>query len=144
MAEGVAQPPPLRMAHASGAVVARRVGCPALQLRQKKPLMPRSDGLSPSEHILIGLPTTCRTGVRHAGRTPGPPCIVRESEEIGDGATHNRGAAHTDGELQVLLHGDGLVQVNSHLGVVTRHHHVGALRQLNDASHIRGAEVELG
>ena len=35
-------------------------------------------------------------------------------------------------------------QVHSHVGVVARHDHLGALGELNSASHVRGTEVELG
>ena len=34
--------------------------------------------------------------------------------------------------------------MDGHVGVVTRHNHLGALGELNSASHVRGAEVELG
>src|SRR4051795_11639327 len=55
-----------------------------------------------------------------------------------DGAT-----ALADGEPQALFHGDGLDQLHLHLGVVTGHHHLGALGKRDDAGDVRGAEVEL-
>src|SRR5581483_4679700 len=52
-------------------------------------------------------------------------------------------AALADGEAQALLHGDRLDQGDGHAGVVTGHHHLGALGEGHHAGHVRGPEVEL-
>ena len=43
-----------------------------------------------------------------------------------------------------LLHGDRDDQVDFDADVVARHDHLDALRQIDDAGHVRRAEVELG
>src|SRR4051812_47627536 len=63
--------------------------------------------------------------------------------DLGDPAGADGAAALADGEAQTLLHGDGLDQLDLHLGVVTGHDHLGALGEGHDAGHVRGAEVEL-
>src|SRR4029453_4897901 len=55
----------------------------------------------------------------------------------------NRPASLTDGELQLLLHGDGLDERHRHVGVVTGHHHIGAFRKVHHTRHVSRAEVEL-
>src|SRR6478735_3822542 len=88
---------------------------------------------------------------RERARTPRPEgrgvhdrtVRIRSLDDLGDPAGADGAAALADGELEAVLHGDRLVQVHGHVGVVTGHHHVGALGQLNHAGHVRGAEVEL-
>src|SRR6478736_3617866 len=63
--------------------------------------------------------------------------------DLGDPAGADGAATLTDREAETLVHGDGLDQLNGHLRVVTRHDHLGALRDGHDAGHVRGAEVEL-
>src|SRR4029079_4090310 len=53
-------------------------------------------------------------------------------------------AARADGEPETLVHGDRLTQVDFHVGVVARHDHLLALRELDRTGHVRRAEVELG
>src|SRR5690606_8763637 len=69
---------------------------------------------------------------------------VRDSlDDLGHAAGADSASTLTDGELQLLLHGDRLDQLDRHVGVVTGHDHLGALRQLDHTGHIGGAEVEL-
>src|SRR3954463_13054661 len=63
--------------------------------------------------------------------------------DLGDPARADGAAAFANGEAQALLHGDGLDQLDLHLGVVTRHDHLGALGQRDDPGDVGGAEVEL-
>src|SRR4051812_11668500 len=63
--------------------------------------------------------------------------------DLGDPARADGAAAFADGEAQTLLHGDGLDQLDLHLGVVARHDHLGALGEGDDAGHVRRTEVEL-
>src|SRR3954462_3545366 len=63
--------------------------------------------------------------------------------DLRDPARADGAAAFANGEAQALLHGDGLDQLDLHLGVVTGHDHLGALGKGHDAGHVRGAEVEL-
>src|SRR5262245_8131610 len=72
------------------------------------------------------------------GRSPLPLFYDAGHDAGADGA-----AAFADGEAQTLFHGDRHDQFDVHRDIVTRHHHLGALGQRNDASHVRGAEVEL-
>src|SRR5215208_5813080 len=64
-------------------------------------------------------------------------------DDFGDHPGADGAAALADREAQAGIHGDGLDQLDLHLDVVAWHHHLGALRQLGDAGHVRGAEVEL-
>src|SRR5262249_18627027 len=52
-------------------------------------------------------------------------------------------ATLSDGEPEALVHGDRLNQLDRHLDVVSRHHHLGPLGEVGDAGHVGGAEVEL-
>src|SRR3954467_5809853 len=65
-------------------------------------------------------------------------------DDLGDAAGADGAAALTNGEPQALVHGDGLVELHGHGGVVARHHHLGPLRKRDAARHIRRPEVELG
>src|SRR5207302_8811403 len=65
---------------------------------------------------------------------------------------HDRGhapGAHgtpalADRESQALFHRDGGDQLDLHLDVVPRHHHLDAVREVGGAGHVGRAEVELG
>src|SRR5579884_541391 len=72
-----------------------------------------------------------------------PPPFVELLEDLGDPTRADGAAALADGEAQALLHGDGLDQLDLHLGVVARHDHLGALGEGDDAGHVRRTEVEL-
>src|SRR4051794_22251790 len=50
-------------------------------------------------------------------------------EDLGDPAGADGAATLPDRELQALLHGDRLDQLDQHLGGVPRHDHLGALGQ---------------
>src|SRR6266568_2450132 len=63
--------------------------------------------------------------------------------DLGDPPRTHGPPAFTDSEPQAFLHSDRLDQLHVHLGVVTRQHHLGALRQGDDAGHVGGTEVEL-
>src|SRR4051794_23735946 len=67
----------------------------------------------------------------------------RSLVDLGDLAGAHGPATLTDGELQALFHGDGLDELHLHLGVVTRHDHLGALGEGHHAGHVRRTEVEL-
>src|SRR3954470_15473726 len=74
-------------------------------------------------------------------RWPPPSAVLLG--DLRDPARADGAAAFANGEAQALLHGDGLDQLDLHLGVVTGHDHLGALGKGHDAGHVRGAEVEL-
>src|ERR1700704_4390597 len=67
----------------------------------------------------------------------------RSLEDGGDDPGADGTTAFTDGEAQLLFHGDGNDEVHRHGDVVARHHHFRAFRQRDDAGHVRGAEIEL-
>src|SRR5437773_1293443 len=58
-------------------------------------------------------------------------------------AGSDRAATFTDGEAHPLLDRDRGDELDLHVDVVARHHHLGALGQLDLAGHVRGAHVEL-
>ena len=64
-------------------------------------------------------------------------------DDGGDDARTHRASALADREPQLLVHRDRRDQLHFHLHVVTRHHHLGALRQLHRARYIRRAKVKL-
>src|SRR5690606_26591892 len=74
----------------------------------------------------------------------GPTAALRSLlDDLGYATRADGAATLTDRELQAFLHGDRLDELDAHLGVVARHHHLGALGELDHAGHVRGAEVEL-
>src|ERR1700759_2300984 len=64
-------------------------------------------------------------------------------DDLGAPAGADGTATLPDREPQTLVHGDGLDQLHVDVGVVTGHHHLGALRQRHHTGHVGGAEVEL-
>src|SRR5215212_11578537 len=64
-------------------------------------------------------------------------------DDLGDDAGADGAAALADREAQSLVHGDRLDQLDLHVRVVARHDHLLALRQLDRAGDVGGAEVEL-
>src|SRR5436309_9156061 len=60
----------------------------------------------------------------------------------GDPGAH-RAAALAGREAEPFLHGDRRDQLDRHLGVVARHHHLHSRRQLDRPRYVRRAEVEL-
>src|SRR5699024_6751398 len=75
------------------------------------------------------------------------PLLSRTEPVLLDDARHrasaDRAATLTDREAEAILHGDRLDQLDRHVGGVTRHDHLGALGQRDDARDVRGTEVEL-
>src|SRR4051794_620923 len=64
-------------------------------------------------------------------------------DDLCDDAGTDGAAALADREAEALIHGDRLDQLDLHVGVVARHDHLLALRELDRARHVRRAEVEL-
>ena len=64
-------------------------------------------------------------------------------EDLRHAAGTDRAATLADGEAQAFLHGDRVDELALDRHVVARHDHFGALRQVGDAGHVGGAEVEL-
>src|SRR3954464_11121381 len=89
-------------------------------------------------------PTLSRASQR--AKAPGSPpsrTILESGVDLRDRSGADGAATLTDCELQALLHGDRLNQLDRHGGGVARHDHLGALGQRDDAGDVRGAEVEL-
>src|SRR5437879_8683293 len=73
-----------------------------------------------------------------------PPSVPRFLlQDLGDDAGAHRAAALADREAQLLLHRDRRDQLDRHLRVVPRHHHLHAPRQLHRPRHVRRPQVEL-
>src|SRR5687768_4570673 len=64
-------------------------------------------------------------------------------DDLGDDPRADGSAALADGEPEALVHGDRAMQLDRHLDVVTRHHHLRPLGEVGGAGHVGGAEVEL-
>ena len=62
---------------------------------------------------------------------------------IGDGSRTDRASAFPDGESQTLFHRNRRDQLDFHLDVVARHHHLDSRRQVGDSGHIRRSEIKL-
>src|SRR5579864_6540774 len=63
--------------------------------------------------------------------------------DSGDDAGADRTAALADCKTQSGFTSDGRDQLDLHLDVVARHHHLHAFRQLDRARNVRRAEIEL-
>src|SRR3546814_4325602 len=70
-----------------------------------------------------------------------PPWVLLD--DLGDAAGADGTATLTDGETQALVHRDRLTQLDRHRDIVTRHHHLGALRQLDRPGHVSRTEKKL-
>src|SRR5579884_882399 len=58
-------------------------------------------------------------------------------------ASTNGAATLTNGEMHALFHRYRLDQLDGHLDVIARHHHLHPLRQLDGSGDVGGANVEL-
>src|SRR6476660_888501 len=61
---------------------------------------------------------------------------VSSLRDLGDAAGAHGAATLADREPQTLVHRDRLAQLDRDRHIVTRHHHLGTLGQLNRAGHI--------
>src|SRR4051794_37034980 len=52
-------------------------------------------------------------------------------------------SAFADSEAESLVHSNRSDQIDFHVHVVARHHHLSAFRQLGNARHVRRPEIEL-
>src|SRR6202011_5873893 len=64
-------------------------------------------------------------------------------DDFGNDPRADGSAALANGEAQPLFHRDRLDQLDLHLDVVARHHHLDPIGELGDAGDVSGAEVEL-
>src|SRR4029077_12329602 len=74
---------------------------------------------------------------------PLPGDVLWLFQDLGDDAGADRAAALADREAQPLVHRDRHEERHLHRHIVARHHHLGALGQLDGAGDVGGAEVEL-
>src|SRR6185503_3585347 len=110
--------------------------CPIAQLG-RRPV----DGAPPRSYVLSILPRLRRGPKKKAGLRGRPQ---RSLDDLGDHSRAYGAATLADREPQALVHGDRLDQLDRHLDVVTRHHHLGPLWEVGDPGHVGRAEVELG
>src|SRR3954452_24556600 len=78
-------------------------------------------------------------GVR-GGWRPAPGVLL---DDLRDDSRADGAATLADGEPQTLVHRDRLDQLDRHLDVVSRHHHLRPLGEVGDPGHVGGPEVEL-
>src|SRR5207302_10446407 len=64
-------------------------------------------------------------------------------QDLGDHAGAHRAAAFADPDPQLLLHRNRRDQLDRHLRVVPRHHHLPPRRQLHRPRHVRRPQVKL-
>src|SRR5438309_9398177 len=64
-------------------------------------------------------------------------------QDLGDHAGAHGAAALADREAQLLLHRDRRDQLDRHLRVVPRHHHLHAPRQLHRPRYVRRPDIKL-
>src|SRR5262245_53746987 len=95
----------------------------------------------PGKYARQPLTQTNRGGRLCRGPTPVRVALL---DDLGDPAGADGAAAFANRELEAFLHRDGLDQLDPHLGVVARHHHLGAFGQVHNTGHVRRTEVELG
>src|SRR5258708_14114885 len=65
------------------------------------------------------------------------------SADLRNGSGADRAAAFSDGETRARFERHGRHQLAGDFGVVARHHHLDAFRQVQRAGHVGGADVEL-
>src|SRR6185436_16556116 len=97
-------------------------------------------GGAPPRSYVFAVFSPPATGSEGAGsRPPRGVLLVDLRDDPGaDGAP-----ALADREPEALVHGDRLDQLDRHLDVVPRHHHLRPLGEVGDPGHVGGAEVEL-
>src|SRR5690349_17167899 len=76
------------------------------------------------------------------GRPRGRP-LWSLLEDLGDDPRAYGTAALSDGEPKALVHCDRVDELDRHLDVVSRHHHLGALREVRNPRDVGRPEVEL-
>src|SRR5215216_7417988 len=84
---------------------------------------------------------------QHSMKIPIPSAAILRIASLEDfdyAAGAHGPATLADGEAQPLGHGDGLDQLDRHLGVIPRHGHLGPLGEGDLTGDIGGPEVELG
>src|SRR4051794_6974283 len=106
----------------------------------------RADGASPRARGAPPLGFMSLHARVHPGLNKGRP-RGRPSwsllENLGDDPRAYGTAALSDGEAKALVHGDRVDELDRHLDVVTRHHHLRPLREVRDPRDVRGSEIEL-
>src|ERR1044072_3036460 len=89
-------------------------------------------------------PFMCRTlSKERSARRLGAFQLSCLLNNLGDDTGADRTTALTDGEAQLLLHGNRGDQLHFNRHIVARHHHLSASRQCHHTRHVGGAEVEL-
>src|ERR671917_560936 len=85
-----------------------------------------------------------RLGPLRPRRKTGPaepaPALL---DDLGDDARADGATALADRKPEALDHGDRLDQLDRHLDVVARHHHLRALGEVRDPGDVGGTEIEL-
>src|SRR6185312_8357167 len=102
---------------------------------------PLVGGAPPRSYVLCGCIADRRAARDGRLARPVRPCLL---DDVGDDPRADGAATLADGEPQAWIHGDRLDQLDRHLDVVSRHHHLRPLGEVGDPGHVGGAEVELG
>src|SRR5581483_10383505 len=109
-------------------------------------LLPSGMGTeSPFQMRVVNVRGGAAVRVRPGSRCAAAPAPLFPSllENLGDPARGYGPAALTDGEAQALDHGDGLLELDRHGGVVAGHDHLRPFVEGDGAGHVGGPEVEL-
>src|SRR5687767_7454467 len=85
----------------------------------------------------------CGIGWMIQGRACPAPTPFSLFHDLRDDAGPDGAAALADSEAETLIHRDRLDHLDLHVGVVARHDHLLALRELDRPGYVRRAEVEL-
>src|SRR4051812_28369148 len=107
-------------------------------LSRRRGTAPCSWGAAPGFMSLQRPPFSGRIKGRPRGR---PSWSLLEN--LGDDPRAYGTAALSDGEPKALVHGDRVDELDRHLDVVSRHHHLGALREVRNPRDVGRPEVEL-
>src|SRR5947208_15142365 len=93
---------------------------------------PRSWGAAP---VLCPFPPPAAPPRAQKGRPSGrPPESLLEN--LGDDSRAHGATPLTDREPKALVHGNRSDQLDRHLDIVSRHHHLGALREVRHPGHV--------
>src|SRR6185436_16396236 len=123
------------MASWSYALSRMRIFCAAIAatsfgFSSSRRVLPRTKGGAPFWWGAAPVVCPCSCLAPRWGRGAAGPPLGRLLDDLGDDPRADGPATLADGEAQALVHGDRLDQLDRHLNVVARHHHLGPLGEV--------------